>query len=64
MPKKKPEPITITGPAGQVYTITVTERGGLRIEIDDRHRIVYTSVMMGAWYVAFEVEAMRGKREK
>lgn len=63
MPKKKPEPVTITGPANQTYTITPTERG-LRIEVDERWRVVYTSVLSGAGYIAFEVEAVRGKGER
>lgn len=62
MTKKKVEPVTLTGPAGQTYTITVTERG-LKIEVDERHRLVYTSLMTGAGYLSFEVEAVdRGRR--
>lgn len=63
MPKKKPEPTVIPGPAGQVYTITVTERGGLRIEVDDRHRIVYTSLITdNVRNLRFEVEPVRGNK--
>lgn len=64
MTKKKPEPTTILGLSGQTYTITITERG-LRIDIDDQHRIVYTSVVTdGVRNLRFEVEPVRGKREK
>lgn len=54
-PKKKPEPTILTGPANQTYTITITERG-LRIDVDDRHRLVYTSILSGLSYISFQVE--------
>ena len=56
MTKKKPVPVTITGLSGETYTITVTERG-LRIELDDRHRIVYTSLITdNVRHLRFDVE--------
>lgn len=42
MSKKRPAPVALAGLAGETYTITVTLRG-LRIELDERHRLVYTS---------------------
>lgn len=55
----KPDPTILLGPSGQAYAITITERG-LRIDIDDQHRIVYTSVVTdGVRNLRFEVELVR-----
>lgn len=63
MTKKLPEPTILTGPANQTYTITPTERG-LKIEVDERWRVVYTSILSGAGYIAFEVEAVDRERRR
>lgn len=61
MPKKKPEPVTITGPSGQTYTITING-DGLKIVISEQHRLVYTSVMTGTGYIEFQTEAVDRRR--
>lgn len=64
MPKNKPEPVEITTGSGAVITITPTERG-IAVEVDDRHRIVYTSVISdGVRRLRFETEAIRGKETR
>jgi len=64
MTKKRPAPVTIPGLSGETYTVTVTERG-LRIELDDRHRIVYTSLIMdGSRAFRFEVEPVNSGKSR
>lgn len=62
--KKRTDPTIVLGYNGEAYTVTVTERG-LRIDIDDQHRIVYTSIITdGVRNLRFEVEPVKGKRAR
>ena len=60
--RRRNEPITLHGQNGETYTITPTERG-LKIEIGEDHRLVYTSLITDSTrMLRFEVEPVRRKK--